>query len=135
MTTQEAYETIRAHFSQPYAEFAVITDCAGDPICKYRTDDGRKCAFGVLMPDELYDPSFETCSADFLLNGGGKRNIGVGVFVDAYDLADHFSGVNKSFILNAQYFHDTTATEGGTVEDFLYKLDDLARAHGLEVVA
>lgn len=27
--------------------------------CKYRTEDGRACAVGLLIPDEKYDPSFE----------------------------------------------------------------------------
>lgn len=27
--------------------------------CEYRTKDGRKCAIGVWIPDELYDPKME----------------------------------------------------------------------------
>ena len=27
--------------------------------CRYRTQDNRACAVGVLISDELYDPSFE----------------------------------------------------------------------------
>ena len=27
--------------------------------CRYRTRDGRKCAFGVLIPDDKYTPKME----------------------------------------------------------------------------
>lgn len=29
-------------------------------LCSYRGEGGKKCAAGVLIPDELYDPSMET---------------------------------------------------------------------------
>ncbi len=29
------------------------------PQCVYRAPDGKKCAAGVLIPDELYDATFE----------------------------------------------------------------------------
>jgi hypothetical protein len=28
--------------------------------CKYRGPNNRKCAIGAIMPDELYDPKFES---------------------------------------------------------------------------
>ena len=31
--------------------------------CMYRTYDGLRCAVGVLIPDDLYDPAFETSNA------------------------------------------------------------------------
>lgn len=30
--------------------------------CRYRTEDGLKCAVGCLIPDELYDPHLEGAS-------------------------------------------------------------------------
>lgn len=29
-------------------------------FCRYRAEDGRKCAAGQLIPDELYDPEMES---------------------------------------------------------------------------
>ncbi len=30
-------------------------------LCAYRGDNGRKCAFGLYIPDELYSPQLECC--------------------------------------------------------------------------
>lgn len=30
--------------------------------CLYRGLDGKKCAVGLFIPDELYNPAFENCS-------------------------------------------------------------------------
>ena len=40
---------------------------AADPgarTCRYRTKDGRKCAFGLLIPDEKYSPNMEGQAAN-----------------------------------------------------------------------
>lgn len=31
----------------------------GNYSCRYRTDDGKKCALGAVLPDELYCPAYE----------------------------------------------------------------------------
>ena len=33
-----------------------------DIVCAYRGEEGRKCAIGVLIPDEVYDPAMEALS-------------------------------------------------------------------------
>lgn len=35
--------------------------------CMYRAPDGKKCAFGHLIPDELYKPEMEDVLARFLI--------------------------------------------------------------------
>lgn len=35
--------------------------------CMYRSPDGSKCAFGLLIKDEEYDPAMENCSAPLVL--------------------------------------------------------------------
>lgn len=60
MTTQEAYETIRAYFSRPDAVLARGTK--GE--CQYRTPDGNACAVGCLIPDELYYMEVEMSEDD-----------------------------------------------------------------------
>ena len=39
----------------------------GSKQCKYRAPNGNKCAFGLLIPDGLYDPSMEGSTAQYLL--------------------------------------------------------------------
>lgn len=34
--------------------------------CRYRTDTGRRCAVGLLIPDEMYEPGMETNNAYWL---------------------------------------------------------------------
>lgn len=36
--------------------------------CMYRAPDGLRCAVGVLIPDDLYDPEFETNSSDKVIH-------------------------------------------------------------------
>ena len=35
--------------------------------CMYRAPDGLRCAVGVLIPDNLYDPEFERDTADSVI--------------------------------------------------------------------
>lgn len=39
----------------------------GNRGCMYRTYDGLRCAVGVLIPDDLYDPAFEMSKADTII--------------------------------------------------------------------
>lgn len=41
-------------------EYSVISGSS----CRYRTEDGQKCAIGCLIPDELYDSVMEGVAAD-----------------------------------------------------------------------
>ena len=35
--------------------------------CMYRAPDGLRCAVGALIPDDLYDPAFETNRSDLVI--------------------------------------------------------------------
>ena len=61
--------------------------------CMYRTHDGLRCAVGVLIPDDLYDPAFETNKADTVIQE----------LFDA-DLADWRE--HKNLLLSLQRVHD-----------------------------
>jgi hypothetical protein len=61
MTPQEIYDTVAKHlFAQGKRSGSKRAD--GGFQCKYRGPDGTKCAVGVLMPDEFYDPVMEGSS-------------------------------------------------------------------------
>lgn len=79
MECQKIYDTVRKHLltqnarsviyrDDPSAaalvlpeawESAVRDDEGREFICVYRSPEGRKCAAGVLIPDNLYNPAFE----------------------------------------------------------------------------
>lgn len=54
-SSQEIFNLVVEHlFSQGRPAYD------GNRGCMYRTHDGLRCAVGVLIPDDLYDPAFET---------------------------------------------------------------------------
>lgn len=63
LTAQEIFNTVATHLLTQRRKSVV----AGS--CKYRTDEGLKCAVGCLITDEEYDPRMEGNSIDFLIYG------------------------------------------------------------------
>lgn len=60
MTKKEIFEKVRTHLLAQN-EKSYMKDVAYSK-CRYRTDDGLKCAIGCLIPNEKYDFKFETTS-------------------------------------------------------------------------
>lgn len=52
-TRQKHFNTVAEHLLKQNAKAFAAFRCA------YRTPDGKKCAFGVLIPDELYSNKLE----------------------------------------------------------------------------
>lgn len=121
--TQHAYETIHAYFTRPEATRANsfpndrrdINPLVG---CFYRDAAGNKCAFGCLIPDDVYDPEMEGQVAHILL---GSRPA----------LRDLFVNVNTEFIRAAQGAHDNAPD----VPTFLSRLYLAAMKYDLKPVA
>lgn len=117
---QTAYDKIRTYFSKPGADFAVSRS---EGMCRYRVvdEDGvtRKCAVGVLIPDERYGSDME---------GGAVQ--------DVLDEAFGHEGYDADFLVfceRAQTAHDSEAFGGKSVPAFIRGLDELARQYGLKV--
>ena len=68
MTAQEVFETVARHlFAQGKQAMAKLPN--GVESCAYRAHDGKgRCAVGVLIPDEIYDPKMEGNDIRNLLN-------------------------------------------------------------------
>ena len=64
LTAQEAFNTVAAHLLSQ-GEKSVVVEEDGKIFCAYRGSRGRKCAIGVLIPDEVYKPVFE----DYIVSG------------------------------------------------------------------
>lgn len=75
----------------------VALDHCGDTICRYRGDNGAKCAVGILIPDERYDPRFE----------GGTVAAG-----DVFAAVDPVDGFGVREFAAVQGSHDSTAPMG-----------------------
>jgi len=62
MTAQEIFDTVVRHL-HTQGKMA----CDHDLGCRYRTDDGLRCAVGCLIKDDEYDPAMEGKDIDTLL--------------------------------------------------------------------
>ena len=100
---------------------------AGD--CVYRASYGRKCAFGHLIPDSLYDPFFENVTSDGILD---KR-----LKTPRYSPALAASLERHLFLIkNMQRAHDGAATNAKLdgadfLELFRHSAEAVAKDHGL----
>jgi hypothetical protein len=65
MTAQEIFDTVVAHLRK---QNEVSVDDVG--VCKYRSDDGLKCAVGCLIDDDHYEPSMEGKTVEILIELG-----------------------------------------------------------------
>ena len=144
MTVEEARREIKEFFSRPDAELAKVRDAEeGGMKCVYRGNDDPssplRCAFGCLLPDELYDPSLEGSSLHACLP---QR---MGMSASWQRVREHFfpeglpgdyiaarkASALYAFLFDAQQAHDADSTE--TVEQFLVMLDEVAVEHGIAV--
>jgi hypothetical protein len=55
MTPREVFDRVKAHL---LAQGKKAANGPGEG-CQYRTRGGLKCAVGCLIPDDVYDPTFE----------------------------------------------------------------------------
>lgn len=69
MNKQEIFDTVVAHLrKQGKKASLVLGDGDFDGVaCRYRTSDGLKCAFGCVINDDEYNPSFEGKSVQGVL--------------------------------------------------------------------
>lgn len=87
MTDQELFDTVTRHLLTQNA-----TAMEGDGQCKYRTEDGKKCAIGCLIPDDRYDHLLEG-------RGVGSRRINdaAGISDDQVTLARRLQSVHDIY--------------------------------------
>lgn len=62
-TAQQVFDYV-AKFLLAQGKAAIV---GTKSVCRYRTDDGLKCAVGCLIPDEDYDTSWEGPALNMLL--------------------------------------------------------------------
>jgi hypothetical protein len=90
--------------------------------CMYRAPDGLRCAVGVLIPDNLYDPEFEGDTADCVIQKLFNK--------DLADWREH-----KGLLLALQEVHDECfVISRGTfsIRDLRNRLLDVAEDFSLE---
>lgn len=141
---QEAYERQRAHFSKPGAVLAKReADGYEGWSCEYRLYGDAKqpgCAIGCLIPDELYDPKFDSLedgtSFDSLMSDNDSRCRPVQEYFFDFLPVDLDEDCTQSRLWDwyeqSQSCHDDSTIL--TAAQLVERLDDLAREFGLKVV-
>ena len=123
LDNQAAYERVRAWFSEEGHEIARVKR-DGMTECVYRGDGDPhspvRCAFGVLIPDELYDSRMEGRNCRAVLDDAAFP-----------ELRKQFREADHEFLRQMQIAHDVEAEDPA---DLIFLLDKLAREFGLTVV-
>lgn len=89
---------------------------ADGSMCLYRAPDGKKCAFGVLIPDELYDPILENTTVDHIFGRIGNPRVSNSVKYEevTVKIREHIGPIDSEeieFLRKLQQIHDTTPPE------------------------
>lgn len=91
MTNQEAFNKVWDHFVVKKNGPSVD----GSGTCKYRGRNGTKCAIGVLIPDEAYEPQMDY--------GGLKLERIISMYPK---FREALKGVGRDFLCDLQATHD-----------------------------
>ena len=109
MTEQEVFDKVKAHLLQQNSK--ALHKGGG---CAYKAEDGKKCAVGCLIPDELYQERFENLGISQLLE-------------EATKLRALLEGVDTVLLMDLMLIHDTKDPI-----DWPECLNNLAEAHALD---
>ncbi len=71
--------------------------------CLYRGPNGKKCAIGILIPDDKYDPEFENASTSSVIAAAGIVVDGL-KNMDFYDIQRTHDNLAYRKIWNAEGF-------------------------------
>ncbi len=71
MTPQEIFDKVAKHLFTQGCRSAELDEDT-DSACLYRGPEGRMCAVGVLIPDELYNTDMEYMNAAYLIGNVGS---------------------------------------------------------------
>lgn len=146
MTLQEAFNLTYTYFSKPGAILAK----SDHGSCEYRTDQGRKCAVGRLVPDKLYTELMEGSAwTDLVHEANSFFGLSEPVTEDDRVEYDQFQAVEKvvsyihkgaespgeldALLTDMQTAHDDRASDA---EHLCFILrNDVAPSYGLTVPA
>lgn len=95
-------------------------------VCVYRGPNGERCAIGMLIPDDVYDPRIEAFSIALVLNEFPSIRKALGV--------DEGQG-DRVFLKRLQGCHDRAQIVPDFHEDIRVRLEKLAAEYDLRVPA
>lgn len=130
MTNQSMFDTVWNHFVVGKGKSSLATprevrveeveegeEREYDVSCLYRDGDGNKCAFGLFIPDELYDPKWEGKPAGRIIEKMRQQGY-LEIELETNTQPDY----PQSFVKGLQDAHDSAA------EEMVYKGTDFHKA-------
>lgn len=92
--------------------------------CRYRTEDGKKCAIGILIPDELYSEALEGSSAK-----------GICDFADIRAALDVHDSTDINYLNQIQFAHDGAAADHRAefAQYVKVKMQEIGKDFGLDI--
>jgi len=118
ITNQEIFDKVWNHFVVNKGPASFNNESG---MCKYRGDNGAKCAVGLFIPDEDYDPKIENYTA----NADRVTSL----------LPFTVNDSKVSYLLELQRCHDRAVQYLTNTEDFYIvverRLRELAELHNL----
>lgn len=131
LTHQQIFDKVAAHLLAQNTRAVTFPDYSNDPddaICRYRGDNGTKCAVGCLIDDEFYSDAYE--------------GVGIGALRSEYDAHDAVALLRNALISSGVDANDETTlnllARLQSAHDNTYpgvwqaKLRDIAQMYGLE---
>lgn len=97
-TRQKMFDKVAVHLVTQ-GTYAGILVSPGEIRCFYRADDGKRCAIGCLIPDELYHRRMERSSVSGILDCGDFN----------LDTVLKPEVVGRKFLAELQLVHDDEA--------------------------
>jgi hypothetical protein len=116
MNAQEIFDTVARHLMTQGAQALRKKPGLNDETCAYRGDDGKKCAVGALIPDNIYVPEMDQ---------GTDTSVRALLRRFPTELPAYFYE-NTDLLDQLQDVHDDNP-DG----DFRYDLEHVAEGHGL----
>ena len=113
-TAQEVFDQAAEHLLRQNAksvEFEVEKNAGCTARCMYRGINGKKCVAGCFISDEEYNPNWEACAWEDLVN------------------ADSVPSNHEELISRLQYLHDSKQ-----VDRWKEELKVIAQAFNLETI-
>ena len=123
-TKQEVYDIVMDHLWHQNKQAGKQEPDLAYFSCLYRAPDGSKCAIGCLIPDELYDPVFESNDIDYMMDhiNGDDQN-------QFYSFLDR----NHHLLMELQLVHDEyKSSHHGSFREYLIEAsENIADQFGL----
>jgi len=134
LSPQQVFDGVYTNFvfeGKP-ASFA-FSDVLHENACFYRGPNGEKCAAGIFIPDDVYDPEMEGKNIKLLIRTkarlaeifGGHESYQGGNNFNSYKIIGHLQGIHD----NEANINDPASFTGR----MKVALDDFAKTNGFTI--